>query len=180
MLRLQIAGQELFDEATSLFTVIEAGHILMEHSLVSLSLWEAKHEVAFLGKVEKTEEQILDYFRCMILETDVEDPISKLSSENLATIQEYMNAPNTATSFFDLDKPGRPNSSTITTELIYYWMVAFNIPFECQTWHLNRLLTLIRICGMKQNGGKKMSKQEMMRHNHDLNAQRRAQMGSSG
>jgi hypothetical protein len=152
----------------------------MEHSLVSLSLWESKHMIPFLGKAEKTEEQILDYFQCMIIETDLDDPVSKLSEDNFSDIQTYMNSANTATTFYDLDRPGRPDNSVITTELIYYWMVAFNIPFECQTWHLNRLLTLIRICGIKQSSGKKMSKQEALRHNHDLNAKRRAQLGSSG
>ena len=43
---------------------------------------------------------------------------------------------------------------TPASELIYWYMSQLGIPFECDKWNLNRLLTLIRLAAAKQNNQK--------------------------
>lgn len=116
----------------------------------------------------------------MILTPNVsEEVLSKLTQENIVDINKYIEAKMTATWFSDA--PGAPKTqAVITAELIYYWMVVFQIPFECEHWHLNRLFTLIRVCNIKQEKPKKMSRSELAARNRALNAQRKAQLGTSG
>ena len=171
---------EMFDEESQEFFPRETTTLELEHSLVSLSKWESKHEKPFLKNEKKTTEETIDYIRCMLITPDVpEEVFSKLSEENIMEINEYIEAKMTATWFSDA--PGAPQSrDVITAELIYYWMVVFQIPFECEHWHLNRLFTLIRVCNIKQSKPKKMSRSELAARNRELNAQRKAQLGSSG
>ena len=180
MLRLVVPGVEMFDDESQEFVTHGDVTLELEHSLVSLSKWESKHEKPFLGKVEKTTEETLDYVRCMILTPDApEEIVSKLSEENIMEVNQYIDAKMTATWFSDT--PGAPKTrDVITAELIYYWMVVFQIPFECERWHLNRLFTLIRVCNIKQAKPKKMSRSELAARNRELNAQRKAQLGTSG
>jgi hypothetical protein len=170
----------MFDDESQEFTTKDDVALELEHSLVSLSKWESKHEKPFLGKVEKTTDEVLDYIKCMILTPNVPDHVfSKFSEKNYNEINEYIEAKMTATWFSEI--PGAPKSrDVITAELIYYWMVIFQIPFECETWHLNRLFTLIRICNVKQSKPKKMSRSEIAARNRELNTQRKAQLGTSG
>lgn len=177
MLRITVPAIELWDEVNEKFIETKEQTLQLEHSLVSLSKWESKWCKAFLSKQEKTYEETVDYIKCMTLTQNVDpDVYNRLSNENVRQVREYIEAPMTATTFYE-DKTGRGNRETVTAELIYYWMIALNIPFECQKWHLNRLLTLIRVCNIKNNP-KKKGRAETMNQHRSLNALRRQQMNS--
>lgn len=179
MLTIRVSGVESFDESSQEF-ITQGGMIVeLEHSLVSLSKWESKYEKPFLGQDSKTPDEILDYVRCMLVSEVPEAIFSQLSLDNFEEIREYIDAKMSATWFNE--QPGAPKSrEVITSELIYYWMTIFNIPFECEYWHLNRLFTLIRICNIKQSKPEKMSRNEVATRQRMLNAQRRAQLGTNG
>lgn len=179
MLEITIPAVEKWDQIKQEFINKPAQTLRLEHSLVSLSKWESKWCKPFLTKDNKTIEETIDYVRCMTITQNVKPEVYfNLTPENIAQINAYIEAPMTAT-YFSQDK-GKPSREQITAELIYYWMIAFNIPFECQKWHLNRLLTLIRVCNIKSQPPKKMSKNEIMSRNAALNAQRRAMLGTKG
>jgi hypothetical protein len=180
MLTITVGAEEIFDEGAGTFGTHGGVELQLEHSLVSLSKWESEHEKPFLGKGDKTREEILDYVRCMVVSPNPPgDFLQRLSKENLEAINEYIERKMTATWFSE--QPGAPKSrEVITSELIYYWLTVFNIPFECETWHLNRLFTLIRIANIKQSKPKKMSRSEVAARNRELNAQRKAQLGTRG
>ena len=151
----------------------------LEHSLISLSKWESKWCKSFLSHPEKTYEETIDYIKCMTLTQNVDPDIYyNLTDENVRQINEYIDAPMTATVF--PKQQGKRNRDVITSELIYYWMIALNIPFECQKWHLNRLLTLIRVCEVKNQPPKKMSKRDIMSRNAAINAANRKRFNSKG
>ncbi len=180
MLKIIVPATEFFDEINEVFIYKKEQHLQLEHSLVSLSKWESKWNKAFLGRQEKTDEEILDYVRCMTLTQNVNPEVYfRLSAENYATINAYIEAPMTATCFFD-DKQQKRSKETVTSELIYYWMISYNIPVEFQKWHLNRLLTLIRVCSIKNSPPKKRSRREIMQRNAALNAARRSRLHSNG
>ena len=179
MLKITIPGKEMFNEKTQEFFETKSYTIQLEHSLVSVSKWESKWNKPFLGKQEKTVEETIDYIRCMTITQNI-DPVvyNGLTNDNVKVINKYIDAPMTATTFSD--GKGKINNDVITSELIYYWMTALSIPMECQRWHLNRLLTLIRVCNVKNTPPKKMSKRELMQRNASLNAARRAQFNTKG
>lgn len=184
MLTIIVPEPELFDEATQRFLEPEGTKLELEHSLVSLSKWESKWEKPFLGKEEKTSEEILDYVRCMVLTPDVSpDVFSKLTAENNEAISDYIAAKMTATWFID-NPDSKPSTQTITNELVYYWLVAHQIEWEAQYWHLNRLLTLIRVCNEqnKQNdpNKKKQNARVLADKYRRLNAERKAKMKTRG
>jgi hypothetical protein len=180
MLKITIGAIDVYDESEETFTTQGGFELQLEHSLVSLSKWESEFEKPFLSKSEKTPEETLAYIRYMVLTPNPPgDFLERLSKENLETIHTYIDRKMTATWFSD--QPGTPRSrEIITSELVYYWMTVFSIPFECETWHLNRLFTLIRICNVKQAKPKKMSRSEIAARNRELNAQRKAQLGTKG
>lgn len=180
MLRITIPGGELWNERNNEFITVKEQPLQLEHSLVSLSKWESKWCKPFLTKQEKSDEEIMDYIRCMTLTQNV-DPAAyrNLSRQNYEQVDQYIEAPMTAT-WFGKERNGPGNREQVTAELIYYWMIALNIPFECQKWHLNRLLTLIRVCNIKNQPGKKMSKRELLSRNAALNAARRKKLNTRG
>ena len=179
MLEIIIPGLELYNEETNEFTCYDDVKLELEHSLVSISKWESKWCKPFLDGKDKTLDEIVDYVRCMTISDTIEsDVYDRLTEENLVVINEYIGRPMTATTFNNEKKStGR---EIITSEIIYYWMVSFNIPFECQYWHLNRLLTLIKVCNVKNNPPKKMSQKEILARNKALNDARKKELGTRG
>ena len=180
MLRITIPAVEQWDEAKQEFIYTKEQTLSLEHSLVSLSKWESKWCKPFLTKQEKTFEETLDYIKCMTLTQNVDPEVyNYLTNENIKEINEYIGAPMTATYFSD-EKTSKISREQVTAELIYYWMIALNIPFECQKWHLNRLLTLIKVCSIKNQPPKKRSKKDIMSRNTALNAARRKRLNTKG
>ena len=179
MLEIIIPGLELYNEETNEFTCYDDVKLELEHSLVSISKWESKWCKPFLDGKDKTLDEIVDYVRCMTISDNIEsDAYDRLTEENLVVINEYIGRPMTATTFNNEKKStGR---EIITSEIIYYWMISFNIPFECQYWHLNRLLTLIKVCNVKNNPPKKMSQKEILARNKALNDARKKELGTRG
>lgn len=181
MLRIEIpTGSEYWDEEKDEFVIPPSFPIDLEHSLVSLSKWESKYCKPFFSKTDKTSAEILDYIKMMAV-SPVEQPEvwNNLTQKNVDDIRAYIDAPMTATTFSKETKTST-SREVITSELIYYWMIALTIPFECQYWHINRLLTLIRVCNVKNAPPKKQSKGDIMRRNAALNAERRAKLNSKG
>lgn len=180
MLKIIIPSTEMWDEVNEKFVYSKEQVLQLEHSLVSLSKWESKWCKPFLSKENKTFEETIDYIRCMTINQNIPDEVYNcLTGENIREINEYISAPMTATRFSN-DAIGKENREQITSELIYYWMIALNIPFECQKWHINRLLTLIRVCNIKNHPSKKMSRREIMSRNTTLNAARRKKLRTNG
>ena len=180
MLRITVPKTELWDEKKEEFIHTKETTLQLEHSLVSLSKWESKWCKVFLSDKEKTNEETIDYIKCMTLTQNVDPEVyNHLTVENLNDIYNYINSPMTATSFSE-ETPNRIGNEQITSELMYYWMVALNIPFECQKWHLNRLITLIRVCNIKNSPPKKMSQSAIMRRNKELNEARKKQLNTKG
>lgn len=183
MLEIVVPAADYFDESTQKFVDYKAQILQLEHSLVTLSKWESKWEIPYLSRDEKTQEQTMDYIRMMTVNEVPSHVYGRLSKKNFDAIVEYINSKQTATWFSD-DGPkqieGR-STRVITSELIYYWMIALNIPFECQHWHLSRLLTLIRVCNAQMNPEKsKKSRSEIAAERRRLNEQRRKQLGTKG
>jgi hypothetical protein len=181
MLRLVVPiSPEGWDETKEEFVEAKTQVLQLEHSLISLSKWESKWCKPFLSNIQKSNEEILDYIKYMTLTSNVDpDVYSHLTVENFKEIDSYINAPMTATTFSE-DKNGKRNREIITAELIYYWMIALNIPFECQKWHLNRLLTLVRVCNIKNQPPKKRSRRDTASSYAAMNAARRKQLNSKG
>lgn len=181
MLKITIPAVEQWDEINQIFVTTKAQKLQLEHSLVSISKWESKWHKAFLSSEEKTDEETIDYIKCMTLTQNVDPEIYNfLSRSNIEDINEYIGNPMTATWFSEDDSKKSSSREVVTSELIYFWMISFNIPVEFQKWHLNRLLTLIRVCEIKNRDPKKMGKKELMSRNAALNAARRKKLNSKG
>ena len=182
MLTIEIPiSPEGWDEAKQEFVESRTQSLQLEHSLISLSKWESKWHKPFLSTKEMTDEETLDYIKCMTLTKNVKpDVYNHITRENMNDVVNYISDPMTATTFYK-DEKGANNREIVTSEPTYYWMIASNIPFDpCQKWHLNRLITLIRVCGIKNTPPKKRSRREIMSRNAALNAARRQQMNSKG
>lgn len=180
MLQLILPEREIWDPIKSEFIYTKEKLLQLEHSLISISKWEARWGKAFLGKREKTTEESIDYIRCMTITKNVDPNVyESLTDSAIQKINKYISDPMTAT-FFRKDPSEKVSRDVVTSELIYYWMISLNIPFECQKWHLNRLLSLIRVCSIKSSPPKKMSQKEIMAQNEALNEARKKQLNTSG
>lgn len=183
MLRVTIPETTLFNNKTNKFIDIPETTLDLEHSLIALSKWEAKWHVRFLSPSTKlTTEQYLDYIKCMTITRNVDPNVYLAIPQSVMNqITDYVKDPMTAT---NIKAHGTGHSANhgeeVSSELIYYWMTAYNIPWEAEKWHLNRLMTLIQIANEKNKPGKKMSKADILKQNHALNASRRARMHSKG
>ena len=180
MLLLEIPETEFYDEVNNEFIYTDPIVLRLEHSLVSISKWETKWRKPFLTKTPKTDAETRDYIRCMTLNQHVDQKVYRsLTADMIKKVNDYINLELTATTFSD-NKKVIPSREVVTSEVIYYMMCAYQIPWEAQKWHLSRLLTLIRIANIKNSPDKKMSKSEIMRRNRELNEARKKRLGTRG
>lgn len=179
MLSIKLDGTEWFDEEEQQFITVPPQTIRLEHSLVSISKWESIHHKPFLGREEKTDDEVVSYICCMSPDDSLDiRTVLSMTKENVDQITAYIEDPMTATTFFEPD--ARPSREIITSEVIYYWMVTLAIPFECQYWHINRLLTLIKVISLKNAPEKKISQRELNARNRALNEERRRRLNTKG
>lgn len=179
MLSLTIKAREFWNPITETFDVSKEYQVQLEHSLIAISKWESKWHKPFLNS-DKTDDEIVDYIRCMSLNKNTPNiAFLALDNDNIKEIRDYISDPMTAT-WFSKNSQTKKSREVITSELIYYWMIKFGVPFECEKWHINRLLTLIRVCSEKESPPKKMTKQQLMSRNKALNAARRKRLGTRG
>ena len=181
MLRLKVPlTSEEWDEEKEEFVEPKFQVLKLEHSLLSLSKWESNWCKPFFSREAKTYEETIDYIKCMTLTQNVDpDVYNHLTRANIIEVNNYIDNPRSATTFSN-PKTGPKSREIITSELIYYWMVALQIPNDYEKWHLNRLFNLIQICNIKNSPPKKRSAKEIMRDNAALNAQRKARLNTKG
>jgi isocitrate dehydrogenase kinase/phosphatase len=180
MLQVIIPGVEYYDEESETFIETKSQALSLEHSLVSLAKWESKWKKPFFSDTQKSREESSDYIRCMTTTQNVSPEVyDNIPGEIIKQVDQYINDPMTAT-WFNERQQRKHSREVVTAEIIYYQMVALNIPFECQKWHLNRLMTLIRVCSLKNEPENKMSKRQVLENNRALNQARRQKMGTKG
>ena len=177
MLEIVVEGSEQYDDEKNEFFTTKTQTLKLEHSLVSISKWESKWHKSFLSDGEKTPQEILDYIRCMTINQVDPNIYYLLSQDNINEINRYLEDTMTASTVTNTESGRRER---ITSELIYYWMVAYRIPMECEKWHINRLLTLIKICNAKNQPAKKMSNREVANQQRALNQARRKKFHTKG
>lgn len=178
MLRIRIPGGAFYDEDHNRFLDVPPTNIQLEHSLLSVRRWESKWNRSWFDDPPKTEQERIDYIRCMTITPNVDPNVFRVIPKDiLSQIEAYKNSPMTATTFGKDNGQRKPKQKFLTAEIVYWWMTEYNIPFECEKWHLNQLLTLIRVCSEKKNPPKKMTAREARDHHRAVNAQRRARKG---
>ena len=182
MLEIETSEIELYDEEKEIFVVLKPQKLQLEHSLLSISKWESKWKKSFFSSEKKTLSETIDYIRCMTITRGVDPMVySNLDSKVLEEVQSYIDDPMTATTFSNHGNQNRFDRQVKTSEVFYSYMIALGIPFECQKWHFNRLLTLIRVCNILNNTSpKKMSRSDIVKQNRELNAQRKSKLGTKG
>lgn len=190
MLTIKIKGRtiEEWDQVNEVFITRSIGNdmeLQLEHSLISLSKWESKYHKSLLKALEKgtmTDKETRYYVKCMTMNQKniPDDAYYMLTNDDIKAVNDYISDPMTATVINSQDNNKAPSRDVITSEVIYYQMLSFGIPFECEKWHLNRLMTLLRVCSVKEGGSKKMSKNDIYKQNAALNAARRSKYHTKG
>lgn len=185
MLKITIPDVHGWDSNNEEFIDIKGATLILEHSLVSLQKWEAKWNKPYLGKQEKTQEEVIDYIRCMTMtkaSSEVDPRLyNYIPKETVEKIAAYINAPMTATTFSNLGSGNGPaGKEVITAEIVYYWMIKMGVPIEFRKWHLNQLMTLLKVCEIKEAPQKKMGRGDLNARNKALNAKRRAALHTHG
>lgn len=181
MLSLVVPAMELYDSEREEFVYTKPVSFEIEHCLLAMSRWESKWKKPFLSPDEKTSDEVIDYIRCMTMSDNVPDDVyNRLPYDVIEQINDYVDAPHSATTIRNQEGSGRVRNEIVTTEVIYYWMTAFGIPFECETWNLDRLLKLIEICLIKSQPAKKMPKAQVRQMYDSLNKARRSKLHSKG
>lgn len=185
MLTVSVPGKELYIEKTNEFVQVKPAVLKLEHSLLSISEWEAIWHKPYMSTENKTADELLSYIKCMTVSKNVDNMIYMcLTQKNIDDIFDYISNPMTATTFSGHQEASanqKVGEKIITSELVYYWMVQAGIPFRpAETWHINRLMTLIKIYAIKNSPKKKMSAGEIIRQNKGLNAERRRMLNSKG
>lgn len=182
MLELQVNRPDLWDEIHNVFVQREPFTLILEHSLLSISKWESKWEKSYLSSTDKTFEEDMDYIRCMTVNNVNPEAYKYLTNEHIERINSYINAPMTATNFFSIDDEEDNNKprKKITSEQIYSWMITLHIPVEFQKWHINRLMTLIKVCNIENSPPKKPNHAKSMDFRKQLNEQRKKKYNTKG
>lgn len=181
MLTLVIPDREYYNENTEEFFVVKGATLKMEHSLVSVSKWESRYKKPFISKEQKTLAELIYYAKCMTITQNVNPAVYRnITKENLKTMNDYIEDTMTATFFSGTND--KPNNRIITSELIYCWMIQLQIPVEFQRWHLNRLITLIKVCNEENTppDKRKMSQRDLMARNDALNEERKKMLKTRG
>lgn len=179
MLKITVPAFEAFDASNGLFLNVREQTLQLEHSLVSLSKWESEWKKPFFSEKAKTTAELDDYIRCMTITQNVDPRTYRgITREIRKLVLDYIEMPMTATTFSHETHPNR--GEIVTAEIIYYWMIVNGIPFECQKWHLSRLLTLIRVCGLKKQAPQKIPRSEALASRRALNAARRKKWNTRG
>lgn len=182
MLTITVPSLQLFDEETERFVNEPEVKLQLEHSLVSLSKWEAKFEKPFLSADEKSPEEIIGYIEAMTLTPNIPPEVFQRITPTLVNqVFNYIDAKMSAT-WFTERKRATASREIITTEIIYYWLIQFNIPFEAQHWHFNRLMTLIKVCNQKNAPDKqpKMNQRDLAAERRKINEQRKQKLNTTG
>lgn len=180
MLTIIVTDVENFDENTQSFMETKGFIIELEHSLASISKWESEFEKPFLASDPKTQDESLGYIRCMCLGSDVTtDMLSRLSPKQMSQINAYINAKMTATWFTERPQAGKARE-IVTSEVIYYWMSALTLPFGCDQWHFNKLLTLIKVANSKNAPQKNTPRRDMAAQRRSINASRQQRYNTTG
>lgn len=178
MLKIVIKEDEFWDNEIRRFIPVPGATVYLEHSLSSISKWEGKWHKPYLDQdTPKSYEETVDYIRCMCLNPDELEDIhyTILARFHMNEIEDYKLNPMTATRISN-SKPKGQQTEIVTAEVIYYWMFSQQIPLECENWHFNKLMTLIRVFNIKNGKPEKMSKREIFERNRALNKARKAKM----
>lgn len=183
MITVHIPKKEVWDDQHKEFIYVNEQTVTLEHSLISITKWETKHHKVFLDDTaKKTEDEIIDYIRCMCI-TPLKDEkdVYGISAKDIKRIMDYMADPMIPFNFKKDNINGkRRGGDPLCGVMIYYYMTAAQIPFECQKWHINQLLALIRIYGIKNNPGKPLKGSALASRNTALNQERKARLGTKG
>ena len=181
MLTITIQGEELWDDEAEIFRYSDSTVLELEHSLVALSKWEGKFHKLFLTSDEKTEEEMAGYIMAMVVTPGVDESVlNLLTEEHIKAIDAYINDPMTGTTFSNLAEERSRNPERISSELIFLWMNQYQIDKDCETWHLNRLFTLIRVHYAKSQKPKRVPQHVQAKTMAEINEERRRKYNSNG